>query len=115
MARRDITYDLIIAYDRHDAQGHHPRASWAELGAAALIPKDNVGVQVGIEVLNAVRSNGFLERRLTLTTWIVGTVAGSIVQAIAVNCHVGEGARAGLQENGVGDVGAVDITLREDR
>lgn len=80
-----FTYDLIVAYDCHYGERLH--AVLFRIKKWRLI-KDDVRVDVGVEVADAVRLHGILERRLSVARRVIGTVTGLVIHAVAVNVHV---------------------------
>lgn len=110
---RDTSHQLVIAHDGHDAKRLHPLALRVERRAGALVSKDDVRVDVGIEIGNTVRLDGVLEGRLPLATGVVCAAAGRVVGAVAVNVHVVVVAAAPLEEDGVGDISAVGRAAAE--
>lgn len=101
------TYKLVIADDGHDAQRLHALGLRVETRRSTFVAKHNIGVLVRIQIRDAVRLDGVLEGSLALAAGIVGATAGRVVGAITVNVHVVIVARASLEEDGVGNVGAV--------
>ena len=102
---------MVVAYNSHDTKGFHAILSRVELGAAPLIAKDDVWVEVGVQVVdaNVHLLNLAFERRLALSGRIIGTLATRSVGSVAVNIHVGVLAAiaAAVDEDGSLNVAAV--------
>lgn len=84
-----------------------------EAGVAALVAKDNVAVDVGVEVGNTVALDCVLEGSLALAAGVVGAVAAAVVGAVAVDIHVVVVALAALEVDDVLDIAAVGGATRE--
>lgn len=112
---RHPTHQLVIAHDGHDAKWLHPIFLRAERRAGALVSKDDVRVDVGIEIGNTVHLDGVLEGRLPLATGVVCAAAGRVIGAVAVNVHVVIVAAAPLEEDGVGEISAIERAAAEGR
>lgn len=101
------TYDLVVAHNSHDAERLDTVILWAEGRVSTLVAKHDIRVQVGIEIADTKVLHSALEGRLALSRGIIGTVASMVVGAVTVNVHVVVLVVA-LEEDGVGDVAAVD-------
>ena len=103
----DAVDELVVADDGHDAQGLDAVAARVVLdvvGVVALVAKDDVVVDEGVEVLDAELLHVLLEGRLVLR--VVGAAAAAVVlgrigDAVAVNVHVGEVAALALDVDDV--------------
>ena len=64
---------------------------WLKLGAVLFVSKDDIWVQVGVQVLeaNVQLLNLTLESRCALSGRVIGTLSGLPVCSVAVNIHVG--------------------------
>ena len=102
-----VTYNLIVADNSHDAERLHARRLRVERRVAARVTKDNVRVNVGIEVRDAERPHGVLEGGLALASGVIGTSTSRVVGAITVNIQVVIIACAALEENSAGQVATV--------
>lgn len=81
---RSVTYHLIVAEDSHDTERLHSIL----LGVEICVSKNNIGMDVGVQIRNAVLAQLILECSLILPSFIGTTVAPFVIQAIAVNIHV---------------------------
>lgn len=83
-------YQVVIAHDCHNTQRLHANALRLKGRAGVLVAKDDVGVDVGIEVLNSIRLDDVLEGSLALTRGVIGAFASLVVGAVTVDIHVSE-------------------------
>lgn len=88
-------YQVVVAHNCHHTQRLHANALRLKGRLAVLVAKDDIGVDVGIEVRNAIRLDGVLEGSLALTRLVVGAFAGLVVGAVTVDIHVTERLGAG--------------------
>lgn len=83
----------------------------AERGASPLVSKNDVWVEVRVQVVDAnlQRLNLALERRRALSGRVIGALAAGPVGSVAVNVHVGVLAAiaTAVDENGSLNVAAV--------
>lgn len=112
VSRSEGTYDLVVTDDSHDAERLDTVILGPEGRARTLIAKDDVRVQVCIEIADAVVAHRVLERSLALARGIIRAVASMVVGAVAVNVHVVV-LVVSLEEDGVGDIAAVDGAAAE--
>lgn len=102
-----VTYNLIVADNSHDAEGLHAGRLRIKRRVAARVAKDNVRVNVSIEIRDAKRLHGVFEGGLALAGGIVGTSTSRIVCAITINVQIVIVACAALEENGAGEIATV--------
>ena len=102
---------MAVAYNSHDTKRLHAILSRVELGTAPLVAKDNVWVEVGVQVVDASvqRLNLALERGLSLSGRVIGAFATGPVGSVAVDIHVDVLAAiaTAVKEDGSLDVAAV--------
>lgn len=72
-------------------------------------------MDVGVQILDAIFFDSVHESSFALATGIIRAGSSRPVGAIAVNVHVVIVARLSLEEDGVGDVAAVDGAAAESR
>lgn len=70
--------------------------------------EDDISVNIGIQVADAIRGNSILERGLAVTAGVVGAIASFVVDTITIDIHVVIIPIASLEEESVGDVAAED-------
>jgi hypothetical protein len=96
-----VTYDLVVAHDSHYTKGLHAILLRVERRTVPIIPKNDVWVVIGVQIIDASiqRFDLVLESRNTLTAGVIGAFATSPVGSVTVNIHVGVLAVA-LDEDG---------------
>lgn len=105
--KRKTTYDLVVAHNCHDTERLHAVALRVEGGAAALVAKDHVRMNISIQVWDSKFLHVILESSFALATRVIGAPSRRVVGTITVDVHVIIVSGASLEEDGVGDVAAV--------
>lgn len=76
---------MVVADNSHDTQWLHAMILGVEGRIGPLVAKDNVRVDVGIQVRNAVLRDSVDKGSLALTRGIIAAVAARVVGSVAVN------------------------------
>lgn len=102
------TYELSTTHNGHYTQGLHAVLLGVKAWRMLLISKDDIWVDVGIQVFDAELGHLILECGDTLTRGVIRALARGVVGPITVNIHVSVFVLCRVvHENGVGDVIAV--------
>lgn len=104
-----VTYQLAITNNGHYRKRLDAMGLRVERRGAAIVAKDNIRVNISVEVRDAVGLYSVLKSRLSLPTGVVGASAPGSVGTIAVDIHVVVAAIP-LQKDDVGNVATVRST-----